>query len=384
MIQLNGMTWNHTRGYLPMVATAQRFCETHPEVQIHWEKRSLQEFADYPVEKLAERFDLLVIDHPFVGAAAAQGTLVPLDDLLPESFLKDQAQNSVGKSHASYTYAEHHWALAIDAATPVASFRRDLLEQSGTPVPETWEDLLELARRGLVAVPAIAVDSLMNLYLLCSSLGEDPFGTRAKVVSEETGVRALNLLRELLALCPPACFSWNPLATYEAMALGSTLAYCPFAYAYSNYARHGYAPHRLEFGDMVSCIEGSRCRSTLGGTGLAISRRCQHKDTAAAYAQFVASPECQRTLYVESGGQPGHRSVWLDPKVNELTHGFFQNTLEAHDRAYLRPRYHGYLHFQDHAGDVVREFLLRGGDARPTLAQLNSIYLESLKTESGH
>src|SRR5947209_4918187 len=99
MIQLSGITWDHTRGYVPMVATAQRFCETHPDLDIRWEKRSLQAFGDCPLEKLAENFDLLVIDHPFVGAAAALGTLAPLDYYLADSFLKDQAQNSVGKSH---------------------------------------------------------------------------------------------------------------------------------------------------------------------------------------------------------------------------------------------------------------------------------------------
>ena len=40
MIELRGITWNHTRGYLPMAATAQRFSEMHPGVSIHWEKRS--------------------------------------------------------------------------------------------------------------------------------------------------------------------------------------------------------------------------------------------------------------------------------------------------------------------------------------------------------
>jgi multiple sugar transport system substrate-binding protein len=45
-LQLRGITWNHTRGLLPLVATAQRFNETHPELQVSWDKRSLQEFAD--------------------------------------------------------------------------------------------------------------------------------------------------------------------------------------------------------------------------------------------------------------------------------------------------------------------------------------------------
>jgi multiple sugar transport system substrate-binding protein len=34
MIELTGITWNHTRGYLPMISTAQRFSELHPEISI--------------------------------------------------------------------------------------------------------------------------------------------------------------------------------------------------------------------------------------------------------------------------------------------------------------------------------------------------------------
>ncbi|RZL46370.1 MAG: carbohydrate ABC transporter substrate-binding protein, partial [Pedobacter sp.] len=69
-IILKGITWNHSRGLLPMVATAQRFAELNPNVQITWEKRSLQQFADFSIQELAERFDLLVIDHPWAGFAS--------------------------------------------------------------------------------------------------------------------------------------------------------------------------------------------------------------------------------------------------------------------------------------------------------------------------
>lgn len=78
-IHLRGIAWNHTRGYVPMVATAQRYHEMYPHVDIQWEKRSLQAFADAPIEVLAQTYDLLVIDHPFVGYAAAHPVLVPLD-----------------------------------------------------------------------------------------------------------------------------------------------------------------------------------------------------------------------------------------------------------------------------------------------------------------
>jgi multiple sugar transport system substrate-binding protein len=48
MITLKGMTWGHPRVLLPMVATEQRFAELNPEVQIHWESRSLKDFEEFP------------------------------------------------------------------------------------------------------------------------------------------------------------------------------------------------------------------------------------------------------------------------------------------------------------------------------------------------
>ena len=71
---LRGITWNHSRGFVSVVATAQRYCELHPDVEITWEKRSLQEFADAPIQGLAEAYDLLVIDHPLGGLCRLQSS----------------------------------------------------------------------------------------------------------------------------------------------------------------------------------------------------------------------------------------------------------------------------------------------------------------------
>ena len=159
MTELRGITWNHTRGFVPLVATAQRFSELNPDMEIRWEKRSLQAFADSPVDKLAERYDLLVIDHPVSGYVSRTGALVPLDEYLPREFLLDQSANSTGESHSSYEYAGHQWALAIDAAAPVCGYRPDLLKRAGATLPSTWPELVELARRGLVVMPGIGIDS---------------------------------------------------------------------------------------------------------------------------------------------------------------------------------------------------------------------------------
>ena len=379
---LTGITWNHTRGYLPMAATAQRFSELNPAVTVSWQVRSLQEFADFPIEKLAESFDLLVIDHPFCGYAAAHGTLLPLDEWLPLAFLEDQARNSVGQSHASYFYGAHQWALAIDAATPISAWRPDLLEKARAQVPRTWREVTALAKRGLVALPAIPIDSLMNFYMLCGALGQDPFTAPGRLVAEEIAVEAMRMLRDLVALCPPECLSRNPIATWELLSAGDNVAYCPFAYGYSNYSRPGYAAHILQAGGLVSLDNGAPSRSTLGGTGLAISARCAHKETASSYAQFVAAPERQRTLYFDAGGQPGYRAAWHDPELNRRTNNFFADTLPTLDAAYLRPRFDGYLAFQEEAGLLVHKYLKEGGPEKIVAAELEKLSAHAF--ESAH
>lgn len=375
-VTLTGITWNHTRGYIPVEAAAQRFMDEHPHVTITWQKRSLKDFGDFPIERLAERFDLLIIDHPFAGYAAAHPVLVPLDVHLPADYLADQEANSVGASYRSYVEGGHLWALPVDAATPISGWRPDLLERHGVALPETWDDLLALARRGLVAVAAAPVDCQMHLYMLCLGLGEEPFQSDEEIASREIGIAALELLRELIATCGPANVDRNPIRTWEALSRTDQYVYCPFAYGYSNYGRADYTANRLKFGGLVS-LNGRRLRSTLGGTGLAISTRCQELETALAYAAYVASPECQTGLYALTGGQPGHRAAWLDPSINELCNGFFKDTLQTLDEAYLRPRYDGYIPFQDHAGDLVRDYVRDGGDSGATLDAINALYRKS-------
>ncbi|WP_158994544.1 ABC transporter substrate-binding protein [Mucilaginibacter sp. L196] len=374
---LKGITWNHSRGFVPMAATAQRFSELNPSVTITWEKRSLQQFADLSIQQLAERYDLLVIDHPWAGFAAKTKSILPFDEYLPKEFLADQATNTVGHSYESYNYNGRQWALAIDAATPVAASRPDLFEKHGLALPKTYDDLLRLAKKGLVAFPAIPIDSLMTFYTFCCSLGEDPCQQHDEVISETIGIKALQMYRELASYIKPACFNRNPIQTYEAMTLEDEIVYCPFGYGYSNYSRNGYARKLLHFHDMITLDGKTNLRSSLGGTGLAVSSNCQNVDVAMQYAAYVASDFCQRGLYTDNGGQPGHLSAWTDEENNQKTHNYFHNTLPALQRAYLRPRYFGHMFFQDHAGDVVRNYLMQGGGEKNILSQLNDLYQQS-------
>ncbi|KAA1246401.1 ABC transporter substrate-binding protein [Aquimarina sp. RZ0] len=377
-IQLKGITWNHSRGFTSVVATAQRFHELNPNVEITWEKRSLQAFADEPINELAKRYDLLIIDHPWAGFAARTEVIIALDKYIPLDFIDHLEQHTVGKSHKSYSFNGHQWALAIDAATPVAASRQDLLYKLNKKRPETWNELIKLSENGLVAIPGIPQDILMSFYMICSTLGEDVCTVKEQVVSEKIGLKALEILRDLGQNIDYKCYRMNPIQVYEAMTSTDQFAYSPFAYGYSNYSKKGYAKHILKFHDVVN-LEEKKLVTTLGGTGLAISSECDYKDIAAKYVQYTASPEVQKTLFFNNGGQPGHRLAWEDTYTNFNSMDYFKDTLPTLDRAFLRPRYHGHMYFQDNSGAPVREYMMNGGNAKNVLSELNRLYIESLK-----
>lgn len=376
-IQLRGMTWDHSRGFTSMVATAQRFHEMHPAVDIVWSKRSLQEFADAPLSDLAKRFDFLVIDHPWAGFASASGILLPLEKHLPAGFLADQAVHSVGRSHESYQFNDRQWALAIDAACPVSVHRPDLLAKAGAAVPQTFDELISLGKRGLVCCPSIPLDVYGNFLNLLTAAGELIFPNAEEVAARNAALLALDRLKQLADVVPPRFLNLDPIRTLEVMSSEDQFAYAPYTYGYSNYSRPGYAPNLLSFGDVIGMEPGNPGATMLGGTGLAVSAICEHVEVATRYAQFVAAPDTQRGIFFQSGGQPGHRAAWLDAGNNAACSDFFQNTLPTLDRAFVRPRYAGYLDFQDHAGQPIHDFLQHGGNPGTVLETINKLYRES-------
>lgn len=375
---LRGITWGHSRGITPLLAASQRYEELHPGVRIQWKKRTLQEFADFPIEKLTADYDLLIIDHPWVGTAAATGCVLPLEKYLDKEYLDNQLANSVGGSHESYNYEGSQWALAIDAATPAASYRADLLEKNGVTVPQTWEEVIALAQKGKVAVPAIPIDLLMNFYSFCIAHGTFPFANKDEVVDAETGMAAIRTMQQLYSLVDKKMFDCNPIAVAELMSSTDDYWYCPFAYGYSNYSRAGFAKNLLHYSDVVS-VNGNKLRTTIGGTGLAVSASSALKNIAADFAAWVVSEDIQKTIYVQHGGQPGHLQAWLSPEANSIANGFFINVLPVMQNGYIRPRYHGYLYFQDHAGLPLQQCLMGKAEPGEVLEAMNVIYKKSFE-----
>lgn len=157
---LKGIAWDHPRGYEPLRATSAAFAKMNPEVAINWEIRSLKEFGDMPIENLIESYDLITIDHPYMGQAYANKLLLPLEKLISKISFGKLKEQSVGASFESYIYNDHLYALLIDAAAMVAAFRDDLIQRLN----------LKLPKKGLSYMVSIrnyqASTRLLGLYVL--------------------------------------------------------------------------------------------------------------------------------------------------------------------------------------------------------------------------
>jgi multiple sugar transport system substrate-binding protein len=376
---LRGLTWKHDRGLAPLLATASYFCERHPEVNIQWETRSLQEFGEGSIQAVADDYDLVIIDHPYMGLVAREKCFLPLDEYFTRDELQELSRDSVGQSYLSYCFEGHQWALPVDAAAQVAGYRADLLQANGFNVPQTWEEVAELAkfRRGFVTPALSPLDSLMCFFTMCANLGEPPFAQSDKVVSKEVGEQVLERLRHLAEHSADGALSASPIAIWERMSSSDDIAYCPLAFGYSNYARNGYRSKLISFGLIPSSGHGP-VGAALGGAGLAISQNCKHRDIALNYAFWITRKECQRTLYVESGGQPASKTAWQDPHANEITHGYFAATLPVLENAWLRPRFAGFEDFQVEALATTGDFLIGKKSCGETLDALDGFYANSL------
>jgi multiple sugar transport system substrate-binding protein len=377
-VQLSGIAWDHSRALPPLVATAQRYEETHPGVRIQWQKRTLDEFGHAPIDLLAKKFDLIVIDHPWAGFCFEKNLVHDLAQVIPAETLAELRQNSIGPTFASYVWQEKILALPIDAATPAPSWRPDLLDRANVPPPQTWAEAVALSRRRLAVIPGFHADLFLHFLMLVKALGADPCTIAEEIAPQAIMRRAAEMLRELTGPMPREIFELNPILVAERMTTTDDFAWNAFAYTYNNYARPGFAPKPLRFGNLLSLeLGGPRLRSVLGGTGLAISATCKNVAAARDYALFVASGATQKGIYVHAGGQPSHGAAWGDKFADQMCGGFFSATRETQSAAIVRPRYSGYVALQTDGGKALQEHLRDGGRLEAALDKLNTLYRES-------
>jgi multiple sugar transport system substrate-binding protein len=385
------MTWSHPRGLDPLLATTRAYGEVEPDVTIEWEARSLKGFEEASIADLSADFDLIAIDHPFMGKAFEQKALKPLDSLFDAAWLDDLARASVGPSFESYRWQGALWAIPIDAAAQVAAYRPDLLKRAGQNAPRTWDEVLSLAGSfgesgQRVAVPANPTHAFLAWATICHAFSAPgarqndlrPAWWTDAGVDLATGLRATEVLKALLECAHPMSWDADPIELFEHMSRFDGIAYTPVAFGYSNYARPSAGQQALHFTGVPS--GGTQAEHTggmLGGVGLALSHRCRAIEASAAarFMRYVAGGAIQSGLYADAGGQPAHRAAWISDHVNAVCPNFFAPTLGSLDVSFIRPRTAAYPAYQRDGGILLHQRLKERAEAGKIVAEMNALWV---------
>lgn len=370
MLEYRGITWDHPRGYRALQESTKVWWEKG--VRVQWNKQPLERFESASVEELCAAYDLVVFDHPHVGEAAGSNGLSPLEEWLPEEAFQMVREKSIGPTLASYRYGGQHWALPLDAATQVLAYRPDLL--NGEKPPRTWAEVEKFAERFPVALSMAGPHALLSFLSGCVAHGVLPFSQQG-VISPEVGIPVLQLMSSLLQRTEASVLELNPIGILEKMAQTDEIVCCPLIYGYVNYAAPKEAGrHAVKFLNAPILPQIGRPGSTLGGAGIGVSRRAKVSDELVAYLTWLLNERTQTEFLPAFEGQPSLLPAWVDPEVNRRWNNFYQGTVETVQQSWVRPRYPGYIQFQNEGSELVRRGLCDHIPAQEILRRLETSY----------
>lgn len=284
----------------------------------------------------------------------------------------------MGQSFKSYVYNDQLLAIPIDTATPVPSWRPDLLEQNDLQLPHTWEELITIADKKQAIMPGFDADLFLNWLMLLYALEAHPFESMEDIADKEKGIEAAMLLKRLAEPMPKEMVNWNPIIIAELMTQANRFIYCPFAYSYNNYSRPSFVRNPIRYGNLIH-LNGKPLRSILGGTGISISSACKETALAVDFSLYCAGAAVQSNIYTYAGGQPVRREAWQNNDLKVFTGGFFEGCYEAQQNALIRPRYDGFVNLQKKAGVIIQQFVMDEIAADKMWNSIATYYRESRK-----
>lgn len=368
---IKGIAWDHPRGLNPQLEAARMFKEKFHDIDVQWTTRSLEDLADLPISSLIDKYDLIMVDHPYMGEAHTTNLFIPLNKYLSDDDIAIRRKESVGQSFDSYYYGGNLYAMDCDSASQVSAFLMEKVKID--QIPKDWDELLSFAKNNVIGVPLGHMDMWCTMLTLVAQLSnKNVFNDNG--INTECAEEAIRLIYQLLEISHPISINSNPIRLLDEMAANQEIVYSPFIFSYSNYSRKSCA-HPIKFVDIFSLSDEPT--ALLGGVGTGISSQTSFVKECVEYIKFVSNPDFQAKEYYTSGGQPGYMTAWDNQWINDDSFNFFRDTYKTIKNAYKRPQYPGWNRFQDQGSHYIHESMQKKVSEKTIIKDLNNMY-ESL------
>jgi multiple sugar transport system substrate-binding protein len=363
-----GLTWDHPRGFNALDRAGRE------SGLVSWDKQALEGFESAPITDLCAAYDLVVLDHPHLGEAIAQGCLRPLGDVFKQTGLDRISRDSIGPSFRSYVMSGKSWALPLDAASQVMAVRPEAADAELS----AWDEVTDFAaHEGGVVLSLAGPHAMLSLMSVAASLDEGMDLADGGWLANDLAVQAYEILAEIYGNASHVTDTLNPIGILEHMSANTDVRVCPLIFGYVPYAARP-EPATVLFRNAPHARDGGRPGSILGGTGIGISVRCKPSPHLIDHLLYLMSEAAQSGFLPQNDGQPSNRAAWADTSVNAPVNDFYRATVATLEAAAVRPRHLGYINFQASASNLLRQSLATRASARPVAQQLQEMFTASL------
>lgn len=216
------------------------------------------------------------------------------------------------------------FGIPYGSETSILGYRTDIFEKHGLKVPETYDELLDLACKipelepgmGGLASRAASGHHASHAFLLhLAPLGGRVFDDQWNpIVNNEAGLAAANALKTIVDCGPEGAASFGFGEALGSFLNGDTAMYLDTTVVAGQIndpakskvvGKVGWALHPM----------GVRRGSQTGGFGIAIPSNAEHKEAAFLLMQWLTSKHGDK-LVALAGGNPSRFSTHADPDVN--------------------------------------------------------------------
>jgi len=309
--------------------------------------------------------DLYSLDVIWTAEFAKAGWIAPLPEgfIAPEEFLEGPL--------ASLTYEGVLYGVPWFTDAGVLYYRKDLLEEAGIPVPETWDEFrhacLEVALpRGMdgfvwqgARYEGLICDYLEFLWGLGGSIEFDRIENNPAAVEDDLAA-AIELALSFFAdgISAESVLTYKEEDSRRLFTEGHALFHRNWPYAWSMAEGEESKVRGLVGIAPLPHADGETGYSTIGGWNVAVSSYTEHPEEALEFLAFITNERALKLRAIEGGYLPTRNATYEDPDVL-AANPHFGSFFEVFKNTRNRPRSPHYPRVSDVIQEHVHAALAR-------------------------
>jgi len=306
-------------------------------------------------------YDLVYMDIVWVPKFAAAGWLLPLSDRVAETQLQDFLSGDIQGS----IYRDQLYRMPFRSDGGMLYYRTDLLDAMGVPPPETFDELIQIARdlqqqgaaewgylwqgkqyEGLAAMFVEVLQGSGGFWVNPDTLEVG--------LDRPEALTAIEFLRRTLQekISPPDVITFAEDETRRIFQNGNAVFLRNWPYVVG-LASQANSPIQGKFAmkPMVHA-PGESSGACQGGWGLGIAATSKHPDEAWKVVEFISSAAAQKEFILATGYVPSRKALFTDADI-VAKYPYYPQLLEAVENAALRPPIAQYAQ----ASDILQRYL---------------------------